>query len=121
MNRPDCTIVTFPTNGAITQYYAVELGVSGVTVCDAVTDTPVGWANEAASSGGIVDVQIGPIVLAVAGEAINAGVRVGITTAGKLTATIAQHSTIAGVILDTASGDGSIVRLLVGRGAVDTQ
>lgn len=119
-NRPDCTIITETAAGAITQYYAVELGASGVTVCDAVTDPVIGWANEAqATTGSPVDVQLGPVVLAVAAEAITKGTRCGITTAGKLTATIAGGSTIAGIALDTASGNASIIRLLVGVGAVD--
>ncbi len=117
MNCPERTIVSFPCSAAVTQYYAVELATAGtVSVCNAVTDKPIGWAANAttgASStyGELVDVQIGPIVLAAAGEALNAGTDVGITTAGLLTATIASDSTAVGQVLDTASGSGSIIRL----------
>jgi len=114
MNCPERTIFTALAGGTVTQYYALEMAAAGtVTVCNAVTDDIVGWSNHAATSGNPVEIQAGPIVLAACSAAINAGTRVGINTSGLLTSTIAASSTIAGIILDTAAGSGSIVRLLV--------
>jgi hypothetical protein len=107
--------VTLPANGTITQYYCVEMGASGVTVLNAITDTVTGIAQETAVSGGTCVVRVSGTSKAVAGGAITKGAKLGIDTSGRVTATIAAASTGIGVALETATAAGDIIGIVIDR------
>jgi len=98
------------------QYYFVEIGATGVTVCDAATDIPLGVLQNKPGSGAAAAVRVTGISKVIAGGAISVGNPVGTDASGRARALTPGTDTTAyirGIALEAASAANEIISVLL--------
>jgi hypothetical protein len=116
----------FSTSAAVTQYYVVKRTAAGsagpvVGPVTAVTDVPFGVAQEEVTTaeqarGKQIAVALIGISVCIAGAAITAGQRLTLGATGKVVPAVAASS-IVGLAMSDASGDGKQVSVLLALGS----
>lgn len=99
------------------QYLFVEASAGSVSVCNAITDVPVGvLQNKPTAAGRSAEVCYFGGTKLIAGGSINAGDLLGTTTAGKAVALAPGTDTTAYVVgraLSASTGDGQVIDVFV--------
>lgn len=96
------------------QYYIVKLDGSGVVLCDAITDVPIGVLQNDPESGKTASVAVDGITKVVADEEISVGELIGVSAAGKavpLTAGTDTTAYIIGQAVTAATADGDVITI----------
>ena len=96
------------------QFYIVEMSTAGnVDVCDADTDTPLGFLTNAPAAGGEAAVSgTGSIAIGIASGALTYGAWGGTDAAGKIEAKSSAGDWVICRILEAAAADGDQISVL---------
>ena len=82
-----------PSTLATKQFYFMKIGSTGIVICAAATDCPIGILNNNPAANGTAEVQVTGLVKILAGGTIAIGDRIGTDSAGKGVAYVAGTDT----------------------------
>lgn len=111
------SVVAIKAGEALTDklHYIVHVDTDGDAVLAGAGEDCLGVVVEEAAVDKFATVQIGGIVKVIAGAAVTAGAAVAANASGKaITASGAGTKTL-GIALDAATGDGSVISVLIDR------
>jgi hypothetical protein len=95
------------------QFKFVKMTSTGVALCSAITDTPIGVLQNTPTAGQPCEIMVSGVTKVVTAAALAAGADIGTSTNGRAQAAAGAGATVSGVIVEATAATDQIGSALI--------